>query len=84
MKVADLIEELKYMDQEADVHFAYNYGDHWRTEVAPKVSRVDTGAVVYSEYHRMDRMANDNDNDFDEDTGEEIVDETQRRVVVLS
>jgi hypothetical protein len=84
MKVADLIEELKYMDQEADVHFAYNYGDHWRTEVAPKVSRVDTGAVVYSEYHRMDRMANDNDTDFDEDTGEEIVDETQRRVVVIS
>ena len=84
MKVADLIEELKYMDQEADVHFAYNYGDHWRTEVAPKVSRVDTGAVVYSEYHRMDRVANDNDTDFDEDTGEEIVDETQRRVVVIS
>ena len=84
MKVAQLIEELQCMNPEAEVHFAYNYGDHWRTEVAPAVDRVDTGAVVYSEYHRMDKIVNDNDSDFDEETGEEIVDETLRRVVVLS
>ena len=41
MQVKDLIEQLKYLDQDAEVHFAYNYGDHWRTEVAPKVGRVD-------------------------------------------
>ena len=40
MQVKELIEQLKYMDQDAEVHFAYNYGDHWRTEVAPKVSQV--------------------------------------------
>ena len=84
MQVKDLIEMLQDMDQNADVHFAYNYGDHWRTEVAPKVGRVDEGAVVYSEYHRMDKMVEDTgDCDFD-DEGNEVVDETLRRVVVLS
>jgi len=85
MQVKELIEMLQGMDQDAEVHFAYNYGDHWRTEVAPKVDRVDVGAVVYSDYHRMDKMVeNEYDTEFDEETGEEIVDETLRRVVVLS
>ena len=84
MKVSELIEMLQDMNQDADVHFAYNYGDHWRTEVAPKLSRVDEGAVVYSEYHRMDRMLEDTgDCEFD-DEGNEVLDETLRRVVVLS
>ena len=84
MKVSELIEQLGYMDQDAEVHFSYNYGDHWRTNVAPAVGRVDTGAVVYSDYHRMDKIVENDDSDFDEETGEEIVDETLRRVVVLS
>ena len=84
MNVRDLIECLEGMDPEAEVHFAYNYGDHWRTEVAPKVGSVDEGAVVYSEYHRMDKIVENDDSDFDEETGEEIVDESLRRVVVLS
>jgi hypothetical protein len=85
MTVQELIEQLQDMDQNAEVHFAYNYGDHWRTEVAPRVGRVDEGKVVYSEYHRMDKMLEDEyDVEFDEDTGEEIKDETLRRVVVLS
>ena len=84
MQVKELIEMLQDMNQDADVHFAYNYGDHWRTEVAPKVGRVDEGAVVYSEYHRMDQMLEDDgDCEFD-DEGNERLDETLRRVVVLS
>jgi len=79
MKVKDLIEKLRYMDQEADVHYAYGYGDHWRTTVAPKVSEVFEGAVVYSDYHRMDKLA---DEDFeDEEPGNP--DENARRVVVI-
>jgi hypothetical protein len=84
MQVKELIEMLQGLDPEAQVHYAYNYGDHWRTEVAPKVDRVDVGAVVYSDYHRMDKMVEPDDSDFDEETGEEIVNETLRRVVVLS
>ena len=84
MQVFQLIEQLMDMDPNAEVHFSYNYGDHWRTEVAPKVGRVDEGAVVYSEYHRMDKMLEDDgDCEFD-DEGNERLDETLRRVVVLS
>ena len=84
MQVKELIEMLQDMDQDAEVHYAYNYGDYWKTEVAPAVSMVDTGAVVYSDYHRMDKIVENDEGDFDEETGEEIVDETLRRVVVLS
>lgn len=69
MKVAELIEELKQMDQDAEVHFSYNYGDHWRTQVAPTVDRVDVGAVKYSDYHRMHKVveydAEDDDTDYE-------------------
>jgi hypothetical protein len=79
MLVKELIESLQYMDPEAEVHFAYCYGDHWRTEVAPKVGRVDEGVVEYSEYHRMDKIASEDYDDEDEQTVA-----SQRRVVVLA
>ena len=63
MKVSELIEMLEEMDQDAEVHYAYNYGDHWRTEVAPKVDSVDEGAVEYSDYHRMDKLVDEDDED---------------------
>ena len=81
MLVKELIESLKYMDQEAEVHFAYNYGDHWRTEVAPKVSQVTEGVVEYSDYHRMDKIETDEDELFNEETGDYA--EGVRRVVVI-
>jgi len=80
MLVKELIESLKYMDQDAEVHFAYNYGDHWRTEVAPKVERVHQGIVEFSDYHRMDKLVEDEDC-YDEDTGDYKAD--IRRVVVI-
>lgn len=81
MNVKELIESLKYMDQDAEVHFAYNYGDHWRTEVAPKISTVTEGVVEYSEYHRMDKLVTDEEDRYDEDTGG--YKEQVRRVVVI-
>jgi len=81
MKVRELIESLGYMNPEAEVHFSYNYGDHWRTEVAPKVGRVDEGVVEYSEYHRMDKLVTDEEDCYDEDTGDYKTD--IRRVVVI-
>ena len=81
MKVSELIEQLGYLDQDAEVHFAYNYGDHWRTEVAPKVSQVSEGVVEYSEYHRMDKLVTDEDDCYDEDTGDYKKD--VRKVVVI-
>jgi hypothetical protein len=82
MKVSQLIEQLQYMDKDAEVHFAYGYGDHWRTTVAPKVSQVFEGAVVFSDYHRMDKMVEmDDENCYDEEPGNP--DENVRRVVII-
>ena len=69
MQVKELIEILKNYDQEADVHFAYGYGDHWCTQVAPAVSQVCDGVVEYSDYHQMDKLIDDEDC-YDEDTGD--------------
>jgi hypothetical protein len=80
MKVAELVEMLGYMDQDAEVHFAYNYGDHWRTQVAPKVDNVEQGVVEYSSYHSMDKIVDDEDC-YDEETGDYKAD--VRKVVVL-
>jgi len=80
MNVKELIEQLECMNPEAEVHFSYNYGDHWRTEVAPKVERVHQGIVEFSDYHRMDKLVEDEDC-YDEDTGDYKAD--IRRVVVI-
>ena len=81
MKVKDLIEQLKFMNPDAEVHFAYNYGDYHRTEVAPAITSVDENYVKYSEYHRMDSIAEE-EYDTDEETGD--WNEGVRQVVVLS
>jgi len=69
MQVKELIEILGRYDQEADVHFAYGYGDHWRTTVAPAIRQVFDGVVEYSDYHQMDKLIDDEDC-YDEDTGD--------------
>lgn len=82
MKVKDLIEQLQGMNQDADVHFSYNYGDYWRTTVAPVASDVSEGVVEYSEYHRMDKLVDDEDDVYDEDTGN--LKDGSRQVVIIS
>ena len=80
MKVSQLIEQLGYMDKDAEVHFAYGYGVHWNTTVAPRVSEVSEGVVEFSDYHRMDKLVDDEDC-YDEETGDYKKDIT--RVVVI-
>ena len=81
MKVAELIELLQMENPDAEVHFSYNYGDHWRTQVAPTVDSVMTGRVTYSDYHRMHKVVDEEDFDYDEETGEPVVE--GKEVVVL-
>jgi hypothetical protein len=78
MTVQELINSLQFLDPTAEVHFSYNYGDHWRTHVAPSVDRVGLALVKYSEYHRMDKLLDEDD--MYEDEGDY---EGTRRVVVL-
>ena len=79
MQVYQLMEQLEYLDPNAEVHFSYNYGDHWRTQVAPVVDSVEEGTVQYSDYHRMDKIVDEDDmHEEDGDCNVEV-----RRVVVL-
>ena len=78
MQVFQLIERLMDLDPNAEVHFSYCYGDHWRTEVAPTVDSVKEGLVKYSDYHSMDKLMDEDE--MIEDEGDF---EGTRRVVVL-
>ena len=80
MKVQDLIDELKSYDGEAEVHFSYGYGDYWRTQVAPRVSQVFVGPVEYSEYHRMDKLVEE-DYDDEDGCGDDV--QQTRQVVII-
>jgi len=80
MLVRDLIELLEGYDADMEVHFQYNYGDHWRTQVAPTVDSVMTGRVVHSAYHNMDKVVDEEDFDYDEE-GEPVVE--GKEVVLL-
>lgn len=80
MTVEELINQLGFMDPTAEVHFSYNYGDHWRTQVAPTVDSVYEGHVCHSEYHRMDKLVDDEDDIYLEDGSR---DEKIKQVVIL-
>ena len=82
MQVKDLIKQLSYMNSEAEVHFSYNYGDHWRTKVAPNIANVEQGFVGYSSYHNMDKMLDEDEVFPDEESGNP--DENAREVVILT
>lgn len=67
MKVEDLIAELSHLPSDAEVHFQYSSGDYWGTQVAPRVSSVESGQVQYSSYHRLDKVV-DGDESSDKET----------------
>jgi len=75
MKVRDLIKQLLDQDPEAEAHLSYGYGDHWHTEVAPKIGSVESARVIHSDYHRMDRVV---------ETADEAEDSNARSVVIVS
>jgi hypothetical protein len=75
MLVKELIHELSSMNPDAEVHFSYNYNDYWRTQVAPKVSSIETSYVTHSKYHNLPKLIelDDEDDEDDEDTDEKEV-----------
>lgn len=64
------------------VHHAYNYGDYWRTQVAPEVDMVTDGVVKHSEYHRMPKVVAEDVDEIDE--GDVEVPAGAARVILLS
>ena len=85
MQVKELIEVLKGFDPEMEVHTCYGYGDYWRTQVAPKVGYVEEAKVEYSEYHRMDKLVEDEDDYYEDEENEEPDNpkENVARVVII-
>lgn len=74
MLVHELVAQLLEQNQDAKVHFAYNYGDHWNTEVAPVVCDVSAGVVAFSEYHSMPKVIDEDDIDAEgEEVNQEVV-----------
>lgn len=76
--VGELIEQLQDFDAKLPVVFAYNYGDHWNTEVAEVVREADEGSIVWSDYHRQPKTVDESDDD-DESLAER---ETVKAVVI--
>lgn len=74
-ELEQLIAEAKQWGATDDtpVHFSYNYGDHWRTVVAPGASNAELLYVENSSYHQMDKLTDDD--------GQE---ESDRQVLVIS
>lgn len=56
MTVAELKALLEQYPETAPVYFTYDYGDHWHTIVAKEITSVDEGAIVYSDYHSMNKV----------------------------
>ena len=63
MTVNELKEYLEQFDGDMEVKFSYNFGDYWKTQVAEDISDVEEGYVKYSDYHRMDQIDEDEDED---------------------
>ena len=63
MNVKQLIEKLQEFDPSKEVVFAYNYGDHWRTQVAGEIDLIEERDVVHSNYHSMDKVIDEDDHD---------------------
>ena len=70
MTKKELIEYLEDYDDNMEVHISYDYGDYWKTMVAPKITDVDLKMIKYSEYHRMNKIDIDGE---DEDVKEVII-----------
>lgn len=77
MTVEELIEELSRMDKNAEVCFAYSYGDYWGTTCADDVTYLEYATVTHSDYHNTNKVV-------DSDKEDDYEPEELKRVVLLS
>ncbi len=86
LTVNELIDELTRLKNagkgDLPVHFTYNYGDHWKTEVAPTIELVDVGQVVYSDYHSMDKVI-ERDDDWTPEDEARLADKNPTTAILL-
>lgn len=70
MTIQQLRDELNELiergEAETEIKFSYNYGDYWRTTVAEDIRNVSEVRVKHSDYHSMDKVLSDSDDERDE------------------
>ncbi len=71
MTIQQLRDELNELimrgEAATEIKFSYNYGDHWRTTVAEDIRNVSEVCVKYSDYHSMDTVLSDSDDEPQEE-----------------
>jgi hypothetical protein len=64
--VKELIEELRHMPQDAEVRYAYAYGDYVGSTLAATPRSVEMGQVVWSDYHSEHKVMEDEPDEYDD------------------
>ena len=77
MKVKQLIELLSSFEDDMEVKVGYNYGNPYRTTVAPDVCNVEITEVEYCDFHQMDTV-------IDHEITDEEYDLARRAVVLFA
>ena len=77
MKVKELIAQLQMENGEAEVCIAQPSHDYWGTTCASEVDHIETADVTWSEYHRKNKVV-------DDDHLENYEKEELKNVVLLS
>ena len=64
--VGELKNLLSDFPDDLPVFFGYDYGDHWHSQVAGEIIEAEQKNVIYSDYHRMAKVA---DEEYDDQVG---------------
>ena len=73
MKVAQLIEQLTRMDQDAEVHYRVPSGDYWGNELAFEAGQVQSEYIEFSDYHRENKLVDPESDSFNRENSKRIV-----------
>ncbi len=82
MTKRELFKELEGYDDDAEVHFVYDYGDHWHTSIASPVDEADMGDIAWSDYHSDYKVVDAEEHDDDVANGHSI-DREVKNVILL-
>lgn len=73
MTVRELINELNCYPDDMEVEIAYSSHDYWKTIVCKDIKDVDKGYVKYSDYHRLDKLIDIDDEDEEDNDKREVL-----------
>ena len=82
MTVSELIAELKFMPEDAEIQVAYESSDYWRTRICNKIVDVEDNVVIEkSDYHRCDKISQEEYQEMDQ---EDLDQEVHRKIVIIN